>query len=116
VAAAGGSVLIVEDDPAIRFLCRVNLELEGFSVSEATTLDEAREAVSVSPPCVVFLDVHLGGDSCDPLLDELRAGSVPVVLVTGIADPGRYSMRAAEMLPKPFEPAALVAAARRYVE
>src|SRR3954468_20040820 len=76
-------VLVVEDDPSLRLLCRVNLELERFEVAEAATIDEARRAVDERRPDVVFLDVHLGGDSTDDLLDELRGEGIPVVVVTG---------------------------------
>src|SRR4051812_47420953 len=76
-------VLIVEDDPSLRLLCRVNLELERFDVAEAATLEEARRSIDERRPEVVFLDVHLGGVSTDDLLDELRAGGIPVVVVTG---------------------------------
>ena len=34
------TALVVEDDAALRMLVRVNLELEGFAVEEASTLDE----------------------------------------------------------------------------
>ena len=32
---AGARVLVVDDEPAIRLLCRVNLQAEGFAVEEA---------------------------------------------------------------------------------
>ena len=38
------AVLVVDDEPSIRLLCRINLELEGFDVLEAGTLAEARAA------------------------------------------------------------------------
>ena len=109
------SVLVVEDDPALRLLARVNLELEQFSVREAATLEEARAAVAAERPGVVFLDVHLRGESTDVLLGELRRAGVPVVVVTGSADPEEYRDRADDVIGKPFEPSALVAAARRFV-
>jgi DNA-binding NtrC family response regulator len=109
----GRSILIVEDDPSLRFLCRVNLELEGFEVHEAASLDAARAALASLRPSLVFLDVHLGRDQSDELLDELRENGVPVVLVTGTADIGDYQARATEVLEKPYAPEALVSAARR---
>jgi DNA-binding response OmpR family regulator len=109
------SVLVVEDDPSLRLLCRVNLELEQFEVREAGTLAEARSAVAAEPPEIVFLDVHLHGEATDVLLGELRRAGIPVVVVTGTADITQYRDRADEVLSKPFEPAALVEAARRYV-
>ena len=37
----GRTVLVVDDDASIRFLCRVNLELDGWVVRDAATLDGA---------------------------------------------------------------------------
>jgi two-component system nitrogen regulation response regulator NtrX len=108
-------VLVVEDDASLRLLARVNLELEHFRVREASTLDEARAAVAAERPSMVFLDVHLHGEATDVLLDELRREGVPVVVVTGSADITQYRDRADQVLTKPFEPAALVAAAHRFV-
>jgi DNA-binding response OmpR family regulator len=108
-----GRVLIVEDDPSLRLLCRVNLELERFEVAEASTIDEARGAVAVNRPDVVFLDVFLAGEATDDLLDELRGDGIPVVVVTG-SDTARYRDRADGVLGKPFVPDDLVAAARRH--
>ena len=31
----GARILVVDDEPAIRLLCRVNLQADGFSVQEA---------------------------------------------------------------------------------
>jgi DNA-binding NtrC family response regulator len=109
------SVLVVEDDASLRLLSRVNLELERFEVREAATLDEARAAVAAERPGMVFLDVHLRGEATDVLLGELRQAGIPVVVVTGTADIDQYRERADEVLSKPFEPAALIAAARRFL-
>ena len=107
-------VLVVEDDDSLRLLCRLNLELEQFEVREAATLAAARAAVAAERPEVVFLDVHLQGQATDALLEELRSAGIPVVIVTGSADINQYRGRADEVLGKPFEPAELVAAARRH--
>jgi DNA-binding response OmpR family regulator len=107
-------VLVVEDDPSLRLLCRVNLELEQFYVREAATIDAARAAVVEGRPDVVLLDVHLDGEASDKLLEELRSAGIPVVVVTGSADLARYRELADDVVGKPFEPSALVAAARRH--
>jgi DNA-binding response OmpR family regulator len=108
------TILVVDDDPSLRLLCRVNLELEGFKVYEAATADEARAAVAESRPDGVLLDVHLGpdGDSFE-LLRELAAAGLHVALVTGSADAAELQPLVEEVLPKPFLPEDLVAAARR---
>jgi DNA-binding response OmpR family regulator len=107
------TALVVEDDAALRMLVRVNLELEGFSVAEAATLDEAEAALARSRPDVVLLDVHLDGRETLGLLARLRAEGVPVALVTGSVDVDEYRDAADAVLSKPFQPQALVAVARR---
>jgi DNA-binding response OmpR family regulator len=106
-------VLVVEDDPSLRLLCRVNLELEQFIVREARTIDAARAAIDEGRPDVVLLDVHLDGVASDELLEELRTSGIPVVVVTGSVDLEQYRDRADDVLGKPFAPSDLVAAARR---
>jgi DNA-binding response OmpR family regulator len=76
---------VVDDEPSIRLLCRVNLELEGFDVREAGTLAEARAAVEAEPVAVILLDMHVGNERGATLLTELclRQPRIPVALVTG---------------------------------
>jgi DNA-binding NtrC family response regulator len=104
--AAPARVLVVDDEPSIRLLCRVNLELEGHEVLEAHSLATARAVLDEDEVDVVVLDVHLRGERSDPLVDECHARepAIPVVLVTGsveITHPGLSDADA--ILPKPFE-------------
>lgn len=98
------TVLVVDDEPAIRLLCRVNLELEGLHVLEATSLGEARRTLDEAAVALVLLDMRIGMERGDDLLDELHARGLPVVVVTGSAelDPG-WSSKAAAVLGKPFQ-------------
>ena len=114
MSGGGPSILIVEDDAALRLVCRVNLELERFDVREAATLEAARLAVSAQRPALVFLDLHLGSGPSDELLDELTEAGIPVVLVSGTVDVVGYEGRASAVMAKPFDPTELVAIARRY--
>ena len=107
------TALVVEDDGALRMLVRVNLELEGFEVVEAATLEEAEAALRGTRPNVVLLDVHLDGRDTLGLLARLRSEGIPVALVTGSVDAEEYRDAADEVLSKPFAPQALVAIARR---
>lgn len=104
---------MVDDDPALRLLGRVNLELDGFEVAEASTVAEAERAVQEVRPDVVLLDVHLGGENTDKLLARLRADGIPVALVTGSVDVEKYRDAADGVLTKPFAPQDLVDLARR---
>jgi DNA-binding response OmpR family regulator len=79
------TVLVVDDDAAIRLLCRVNLELEGQRVAEAATLGEARAVLEREPVQVVLLDLHIGNERGLDLLKELRRDrpAIAVALLTG---------------------------------
>jgi DNA-binding response OmpR family regulator len=113
MAGSSPKALVVDDDPALRMLVRVNLELEGFAVSEAETIDAAKRALAVSRPDVVLLDLHVGREDSGPLLHELRAEGVRVAVVTGSADVADYRDIADGVLEKPFEPSSLIELARR---
>jgi DNA-binding NtrC family response regulator len=113
--AAPARILVVDDEPSIRLLCRVNLELEGHEVLEASSLATARAALEEEHVDVVVLDVHLHRERSDELVAEChrRRPPIPVVLVTGsveISDPGLVEADA--ILPKPFELESLLATVR----
>jgi CheY-like chemotaxis protein len=100
------TVLVVDDERSIRLLCRVNLELEGFRVLEAGTLQDARRTLEEEPVDVLLLDLHVAGDDGRELLRELRAADtdIRVALVTGSVDmTSLHDELADATLPKPFE-------------
>lgn len=99
------TVLVVDDEPSMRLLCRVNLELEGFRVLEASSADEARRALESEPVRVALLDIHLGSDDGRELLRELRARwpDVAVALFSGTADREQIARENADaLISKPF--------------
>ncbi len=78
-------VLLVDDEPAVRFGVRDFLESHGFDVSEAGDRSAARESFAAARPDAVVLDYRLhDGDSLELLawLKETDAG-VPVLILTG---------------------------------
>jgi DNA-binding NtrC family response regulator len=105
--AAAPRILVVDDEPSIRLLCRVNLELDGHEVFEADSLATARAAVETGDIDVVLLDIHLHGERSDALLAEChdRVPPIPVVIVSGSADAKQLARlsHADAILPKPFE-------------
>jgi DNA-binding response OmpR family regulator len=101
------TVLVVDDDAAIRLLCRVNLELEGHRVFEAAYLDQARAVLAEEHVDVVLLDLHLGNERGLDLLAELRRDrpEVAVALLTGSpqARSPEEEATADAVISKPFE-------------
>jgi DNA-binding NtrC family response regulator len=100
-AVAKPVVLVVDDEPAIRLLCKVNLELAGYDVREASSLTDARAALS-EEVAVVLLDMHVGNERSNELLAELRERGLPVAVVTGSADLDQLRGSADAVLAKPF--------------
>jgi DNA-binding response OmpR family regulator len=114
------TVLIVDDDAAIRLLCRVNLELEGHRVAEAAYLEQARSVLAAEPVDVVLLDLHIGNERGVDLLRELRRDrpEIAVALLTG-SPQERFpdeEAKADAVIPKPFEIEELGRTVRRLAE
>jgi two-component system alkaline phosphatase synthesis response regulator PhoP len=95
-------ILVIDDEPAIRLLCRVNLELGGYEVREAGSIDEARRQVAEGVD-VVLLDMHIGNERGEVLLSELAEQGIPVAVVTGSTDLEAIAgTNASAVLGKPF--------------
>jgi len=81
--------LIVEDDPNSLSGLSAILAADGFSVDTATTLAEARSALTRFIPDVVLVDLNLPDGSGLDLLHNLPAqppgGALPVIVMTGNA-------------------------------
>jgi len=114
----GHSVLVVDDEPSIRLLCRVNLELEGYRVLEAATLAEARRHLRDEDVRAVLLDVHVGREDGRDLLQEIRSGrpACGIALFSGSSESEVVTGAGADaVIPKPFVPDHLVRTVARLV-
>lgn len=99
------TVLVVDDDASIRFLCRVNLEMEGWTVRDASTIDQAREELADGGVEVMLLDVHVGSKSGLEFLAEVRRAypRLPVAMLTGsVGSPTLEGVRTDAVISKPF--------------
>jgi DNA-binding response OmpR family regulator len=110
-------VLVADDDPALRLLCRVNLEADGYQVAEADCADDVERLVSSRDVALVLLDIHLGADDGVAVAEKLRADhpSVRIALFSGSALhlPRAVRELADAVLSKPFSLEELSATARR---
>jgi two-component system, OmpR family, KDP operon response regulator KdpE len=78
-----GNILIVEDDPSIRKLVRVNLVKRGYSVSEAEDSHQAIALFQEVPVDLVLLDLMLPGLSGVDVCTWIRGRSdVPIIVLS----------------------------------
>lgn len=81
------TVLVVEDDEAIRLVLRTNLEDEGYHVLEAGTAEQGLVLMMDEKVDVVLVDLRLPGIQGLDLVRSLRATSqVPIIIVTAQTD------------------------------
>lgn len=111
-------ILIVDDDLDILAVERAMLAENGFAVREARDGAEALRAMDDDPPAMIVLDVQMPGIDGPTFARELhmRLKHVPLVIVTGVADPKREADRcnAEAFLSKPFNADDLLRLVRRF--
>jgi two-component system phosphate regulon response regulator PhoB len=79
-------ILVVEDEPAIRELLRVNLVDAGYEVQEASDAESAQGLLNAALPDLLLLDWMLPGQSGLAWAKRLRADNrtrdIPIIMVT----------------------------------
>lgn len=108
-------ILVVEDEPEMLDIIKVNLELAGFEVTLAGDGLEAYEALETLKPDALVLDLNLPNMSGFRLLRLLRRGqdwsTIPVIVVTAFAFEEVEDIaneRIDGFITKPFDPSDLV--------
>ena len=112
------TILVVDDDPALRALIRLVLEAEGHEVADAPSGERALARVAENPPDLVLLDLMMPGMDGWRFLDELHLRGLRshtrVVIVSALSDSetvARGRVRGAHAhIVKPFEVEALLEA------
>src|SRR6201993_1977848 len=84
VEPASGSILIVDDEAAIRESLETLLAIEGYSVETARTAEEGLAMLAASPRDLVLLDFALPDRNGLEVLDEIRQRDpgLPVIMIT----------------------------------
>lgn len=108
-------VLVVDDDPAMRLLCSINLQLEGLTVLEAADGRAGLARARAERPDLVLTDVTMPGLDGFELAEELRRDkrtrAIPLIFLSGETraanDTRARALGALAYLRKPFDPAAL---------
>ena len=118
---SGPLVLVVDDDARLREYMRVNLEMEGYTVREAASADEALQAIEDGAPDLVLLDVVMPGVDGWQMLQRMqeRHGSIPVIMFSGKLDDDSAAQAtrggARGFIGKPFDPRDLISRAKQLV-
>ena len=107
-----GRVLVVDDEPDVLLLCRLNLQQRGHELLEAADGSAALEIARELHPDVIVLDLMLPGISGYDVLEALQRDAettdIPVLVLTAKslrADRERsHGLGASAFLTKPFLP------------
>jgi two-component system phosphate regulon response regulator PhoB len=83
-------ILIIEDEPDIRKTLEYNISREGYEVTSASSLSEARQSLELSSFSLLLLDLMLPDGSGLDLFRELKQdkskSSMPVIILTAKDD------------------------------
>lgn len=110
------TVLVVDDDPVIRRLLEVNLEMEGYDVVQAGDGQEALDAMRSTDVALVLLDVMMpnvdGWETRRQMLADPALEDIPVIFLSARAQDAD-KQRGSELggtayVTKPFDPIELV--------
>jgi excisionase family DNA binding protein len=116
-------ILIVDDDDRLREFVRVNLEMEGYAVREASNATEGLAALEDEPPDLILLDVMMpqvdGWEMLRRVQERHGVGTIPVIMFSGKVDDEalkRATSRGAQgFIGKPFNPQDLIDSTKQLV-
>lgn len=118
--SATATILVVEDEPAIRELLRFSLVDAGYDVREAADAEAAKRAIARSLPDLVLLDWMLpslsGIEVCRQIRRRPETRSLPIIMLTARAEDQDMvrglNTGADDYITKPFSTEALLARIR----
>jgi two-component system, NtrC family, response regulator AtoC len=114
MAKGNDKILIIEDQPSVRFGLRKLLEDEGYRVLEAETGEQAIAVVTESAPQLMLLDLRLPDANGLDLLTRIKAidDEAPVIILTahGTIETAILALKngAENFLTKPFDAESLL--------
>lgn len=102
-------ILVVDDDHSVRLMLTRLLQTQGYRISAAPNVREARALVADNAFDLAVLDIVMPGESGLEFAAKLReTHSLPIVLISGYSteDPVSFAAdhRDVTFVPKPFSP------------
>ncbi|MBX9570334.1 MAG: response regulator transcription factor [Candidatus Obscuribacterales bacterium] len=109
--------LIIDDEPQIIRALRVGLERAGYSVTAASSGEEALDKAAEHPPEIVILDLAMPGTDGFRVCEEIRKWSRVPIIVLSVRDSEEDKIKALDLgaddyLVKPFGVGELLARMR----
>jgi CheY-like chemotaxis protein len=118
-AAANATVLVAEDDPAVREITRRILESAGYRVKLAPDAESALKLAEEAPPDLLLTDLvmpGLGGKQLARVLRERQPGLPVLYMSAYFEDAAAANESGIELLGKPFSREDLLGLVRRLLE
>ena len=119
VQPAAGTVLVIDDETAVRDLMQRFLTKEGFRVATAASGEDGLRRARELRPDAITLDVMMPGMDGWAVLSALKGdpsvADIPVIMLTIVDDRNLgYALGASEYLTKPIDRERLVAVLTKY--
>jgi DNA-binding response OmpR family regulator len=119
-----GRVLIVDDESAIRLVCRLNLISSGFEALEAGDGQTALALARAEQPDLILLDIMLPGMDGWSVAKELAAtpetGRIPILFLSARSDrtdeTRGHELGGVGYITKPFDPNEMTDRVRHAIE
>ena len=109
-------ILVVDDEPDVRFMMRLIFEKAGHKVTEARHGGTGLNSVKSSPPDLVITDVMMptmdGLEFIERMRSDPETSAIPILVVSGNSD---LAASANNRLRKPFLPRDLLNAVARLI-
>ncbi len=114
-------ILIIDDEPQIRKLLKINLESNDYKVSQASTGKEGLILSATHPPDLILLDIGLPDKNGHQVLQELREWYNKPIIILSVIDNesdivSALDNGATDYLSKPFRSGELLARIRSAIK
>ena len=121
---SAGTVLIVDDESAIRLICRLNLSSSGFGTFEAADGESAIGVARAEQPDLILLDLMLPGmdgwQVAQRLAEAAETREIPILFLSARSDRSdenrAFELGGVGYITKPFDPNVLTETVRDVIE